>query len=439
MSDENEKLVETIEGLNKDFQEFKKVNDEKIAELKSSGVDNGLLEEKLAGINKAMEAKEEIIKELKTSLEQIQLSAKRQNKIYVDEKGQEINLEQKAKNFAKRMAISSNSDVKEFSHEDFLQRKAAFQTFYRKGEQSLSPDEYKSMSVGSDVDGGFFVNYDMSSDIIKRMYDNSPVRQYAKVVPISSNGLTVIQETGKPTAYWENEATSVTDQQTPQIGKATILAHSLLCPQLVTSELLEDSQIDVENWLSEAVSAELLREEGSSFVNGNGIGKPTGFLSGAITTGTPNSVVTNLQAYKTGNASTLGNGDVLREAAIKGLRSVYRNNANWFMNRNTAFEVAKLKDSDGNYLWQRGLENGQPANLVGFPVVMFDDMPDVAANSNSIVFGDMQAAYIIVDKADIAVIRDGFSKKPAIEFLFRSRTGGLLVNADALKVVQTKA
>jgi HK97 family phage major capsid protein len=121
---------------------------------------------------------------------------------------------------------------------------------------------------------------------------------------------------------------------------------------------------------------------------------------------------------------------------IYALRAGYRQNAAFVMNRKTQSTVRKFKDSTGNYLWQPPAAPDGKSSLIGFPIADTEDMPDVAANSLSIAFGDFKRGYLIVDRAGIRVIRDPFTTKPYILFYTTKRVGGGVQDFDAIKLLK---
>ena len=130
--------------------------------------------------------------------------------------------------------------------------------------------------------------------------------------------------------------------------------------------------------------------------------------------------------------------DVLIDT-VYALKSGYRQNANWVMNRRTQAAIRKLKDADGNYLWQPPATAGARALLMGFPVVEAEDMPDVASNATPIAFGDFGRGYLVVDRAGVRVLRDPYSAKPYVLFYVTKRVGGGVQDFDAIKLVKFSA
>lgn len=109
------------------------------------------------------------------------------------------------------------------------------------------------------------------------------------------------------------------------------------------------------------------------------------------------------------------------------------------MSRSAIEEVSKLKDSAGSYIWQPGFQEGEPQTLLGHPIERMEDMPQVAANSISVAFGDFRQAYTIVDRMGLRVLRDPFSSKPFVLFYTTKRTGGDVANFEAFAVQKTAA
>jgi HK97 family phage major capsid protein len=127
--------------------------------------------------------------------------------------------------------------------------------------------------------------------------------------------------------------------------------------------------------------------------------------------------------------------DVLVDT-IYALKAGYRQNANFVMNRKAQAAARKLKDGDGNYLWQAPATTDARAMLMGFPVVEAEDMPDIATGSLSIAFGDFRRGYLVVDRTGVNVLRDPYSNKPYVMFYTTKRVGGGVQDYDAIKLIK---
>ncbi len=204
-----------------------------------------------------------------------------------------------------------------------------------------------------------------------------------------------------------------------------------------TASLLEDSVVDLDQWISGEVETAFAEQEGAAFVTGDGVNKPRGFLDYAVVAeaawrwGSLGAVVTGVAGALPDEHPS----DVLIET-IYALKAGYRQNAHWVMNRRTQAMLRKLKDADGNYLWQPPAAVGQKAMLMGFPLVEAEEMPDVAPDAAAIAFGDFQRGYLVVDRRGVHVLRDPYSAKPYVLFYTTKRVGGGVQDFDAIKLIR---
>jgi HK97 family phage major capsid protein len=121
---------------------------------------------------------------------------------------------------------------------------------------------------------------------------------------------------------------------------------------------------------------------------------------------------------------------------VQVLRQPYRQGAVFVMNSSTAAAIRKFKTSDGAFIWQPGLVSGQPATLLGYPVIEAEDMPDIAASSLSVAFGNFKAGYVIAERNATSILRDPFTNKPYVHFYATKRVGGQVVNSEAIKLLK---
>lgn len=316
--------------------------------------------------------------------------------------------------------------------------------FVRSGKDRMSQDEIKTLSVGSDPDGGYFVRPDTSGRLIQRIFETSDMRAIAGQQTIGTDRLDGTTDlTDLTTAGWVGETAARPATATPQTGKWEIVVHELYAMPEATAKLLEDANVDVAAWLADKVADKMARMENTAFVLGNGVGKPRGFLDyPTATTKDATRADKTLQYLKTGTSGGFGTAPAGSDKLVDFvhmLKTAYRANARWVMNRATVGEVRKLKDADNHYLWLPSMTATQPASLLGYGVSEFEDMPDIAANSLSIAFGDFRQGYLIVDRAGIRVIRDELTNKPFIRFYTVKRVGGGVVNFDTIKLLQFAA
>ncbi len=204
-----------------------------------------------------------------------------------------------------------------------------------------------------------------------------------------------------------------------------------------TATLLDDAAVNIDQWIAGEVELTFAVQEGAAFVAGDGSNKPKGFL--AYTTVANASWAWGSLGYIASGAAgafaSSNPSDTLVDL-IYALKAGYRQNGNFVMNRKTQAAIRKFKDSTGNYLWQPPAQAGGRANLMTFPIVEAEDMPDVAANSLSIAFGDFRRGYLVVDRLGVRVLRDPYSAKPYVLFYTTKRVGGGVQDFDAIKLMK---
>lgn len=335
--------------------------------------------------------------------------------------------EEKGANFKRVADMEIDTDT-------FLEYKKAFLKFLRNpgDERSLAPDEHKSLSVGSDPDGGYLVTPAMSSKMITRIYEGDPIRQLASVETITTGALEWNVDWGEAGSGWEAETQAGGSNDTPDLKHKRIPVHVQYAKLHATQTLLEDSGINVEMWLANHGSRKFGRDEGAKFVNGNGVGTPRGFLtySNGTTYGT-------IEQVNMGNSSAL-TADGFIDVKYS-LKEYFLNLGTWLMNRTTVAAAMKLKNGDGDYIWKPGLTADTNSTILSLPVRMSTTMPTIASDALSVALADWSEAYKIVDRLGITVQRDPYTKKPFVEFYMRKRVGGDIVNYDAIKIGKISA
>jgi HK97 family phage major capsid protein len=296
------------------------------------------------------------------------------------------------------------------------------------------------MSVGSNPDGGYVVPVEIEQAIGERLTAISPIRSIAGQRTISGNLYKKPFMTSGPTVGWVGETDARPQTTSPVLDSLSFPAMELYAMPAATQTLLEDAQVNLDQWLASEVEQAFAVQEGAAFVNGDGSNKPKGFLqyttiaNGSWIWGDIGYVATGAAgAFPASNPS-----DVLIDL-IYALKAGYRQNAAFVMNRKTQSAIRKFKDSQGDYLWQPPAVAGSRATLMTFPVVEAEDMPDAAANSLSIAFGDFGRGYLVVDRAGVSVLRDPFTAKPYVLFYTTKRVGGGVQDFDAIKLLKFAA
>lgn len=319
--------------------------------------------------------------------------------------------------------------------------KAAQDHYLREGKDNLTADEAKTLSVGSDPDGGYWVTPDVTGRIVTKVYESSPVRQYASVQSITTDALEGIEDTGEAGAGYAGEKAPSGDTATPQIGKWSIPVFWIDTEPKTTQQVLDDAAVNVEAWLSGKVADKMARFENAEFVTG-AAGKIRGFALGytpladsgsGVTWGSPGYLATGVN----GDFAASDKGDKIYDL-IGLLKNQYLTNAAFFTRRAVITAIRKFKVSGTGtaYLWEPSFQAGQPERIAGYPVARMEDFPALSSNSFSLAFGDLGAAYQIVDRQGINVLRDPYTSKPYIKFYTRKRTGGGMINFEALKLMK---
>lgn len=313
----------------------------------------------------------------------------------------------------------------------------AFDAYLRSGDddglRGLELDQ-KSLSSAVNSDGGYLVDPQMSETIKSVLHAGASIRAVATVVNVEATSYDVLVDTTDLGAGWASETGAATETGTPTIDRITIPLHELSARPKASQRLLDDAAFDIESWLAGRIAEKFARAEAAAFVVGDGVDKPTGFLTHPVI---DNDIWSwgNIGYVPTGSDGVLGNGDAIIDL-VYALGAEYRANGTFVMNSKTAGEVRKLKDGDGRFLWSDGLAAGEPARLLGYPVLIAEDMPDIASGADAIAFGDFAAGYTVAERPDLRVLRDPFSAKPNVLFYATKRVGGDVSDFAAIKVLR---
>lgn len=318
------------------------------------------------------------------------------------------------------------------------EHKSAFDAYMRSGDdRQLRALDTKAMSYGSGQDGGYLVPAETETEIGKRLSALSPIRSIASVRQVSSAVLKKPFSVSGPAVGWVAETAARPQTDTATLAELQFPTMELYAMPAATASLLEDAVVDLDQWISSEVEAAFAEQEGAAFISGDGTAKPKGFLS--YTTVAEASWAWGKIGYTvTGVAGALpasNPSDILIDT-VYSLKAGYRQNANWVMNRKTQAAIRKLKDADGNYLWQPPSAVGQRALLMGFPLVEAEDMPDIDDDATPLAFGDFGRGYLVVDRAGVRVLRDPYSAKPYVLFYTTKRVGGGVQDFDAIKLLK---
>jgi len=385
------------------FEQFKSANDQRLKALEKKRKDDVVLREKIDRINDA-------VTEQKAAVDRMTL------------RGQRPQLQGGAP------AIPD-------------ERKAAFLRYMRAGDAtSVAALEQKALSAGTDPEGGYLAPEPTERIITAALKDISPIRQIASIREIGTISFKKPISLGDGAAGWVGETGARIETATPTLSAIDFPTMELYAMPAASQTLLDDTVVDIEQWLADEVQTEFAVQESAAFVGGDGVNQPRGFLSYTIVedsvkaAGELGYVATGVD----GGFPASDPSDILLDL-IYTPKQAYRANGRFVINRSVLGQLRKFKDADGNYLWQPSNQAGEPARLMGYPVTEAEDMPDIASDSHSIAFGDFKRGYLIVDRVGVRVLRDPYSAKPYVLFYTTKRVGGGVQDFDAIKFLKFSA
>ena len=339
-------------------------------------------------------------------------------------------------------AINRGVDGGAQSEQEAMEKKAAFNSAIVKMARSgnmknyslLNELELKTLQAGIDPDGGYTVT-NMVEGIKTRQFDTSPIRSVASVATIGGSQFHFLIDDDEMAYANSSEAGTRSNTATAQFGQGTIDVHEYYMNIPVTLKLLEDSDLDIMSWAGQKAMDRFARAEAADFVAGDGVGKAKGFITETVKTASP-------RAYAQGQVGTL---DTAGATAITAdelvnvrsyLKGYYRPNAMWAFNSLTEAYIRKIKDGDGNYMWQPSYQQGEAETLLGQRILLCEDMPDIATGVIAVALADFRECYQIVDKVGVSLLDDPYTNKGFRQLFFRKRVGGGVCNWDGIKYLR---
>lgn len=430
-------IKQMLEERKKAYDELQKT----VSELKAAQVDGKAIGDLTAKVE-TLSAACDKFDEMKDALDELQKKAGRpQNDV---EAKSAADLEEETKNF--NIALRADFQMKGKAHPGDLTidaykeyKSAFFKVAVGASLESLSADERKAMSAGSDPDGGYLLPHATAGRTLGKIYEQSIMRQLAEVQTISSNDIEGILDNDEASAGWVSELGSRAETSTPTVGKWRIEAHEMYAMPKASQRILDDAATNVEAWLSGKIADKFARVEGAAFWTGTGVGQPRGLAAyPTAATGDGTRAWGTFEHVKSG-----ANGDFTTTKAdplqdlIGAFKDQYLQNASFVMRREVRTKIRKLKEATSDrYLWEPSLQAGQPDRLLGYPTRIDQYMPALDTGSLSLAFGDFRQAYLIVDRLGIRTLRDPYTAKPWVLFYSTKRTGGGAQNTEAVKFVK---
>jgi len=382
-------ISDRVDQLARAWEQFKSINDSRLSQIEKKGTADPLIDEQLKKIDQAL-------CDYKTRLSQLETVTSRP----------ELGLNH---------LIST----------DDLQHQQSFTQYLRNGmDRDLPKLQQKSLSTISESDGGYLVTSQMSKQIISNIEASSVMRNLASSETISSDSLDMLEESDEAGAGWVAETAVREDTKTSQVNKRRILVHELYAQPKATQKLIDDSAIDIGQWLSEKIANSFTAMENQAFLLGDGKGKPRGILTH-----------TSSKIDQINTEAKITTDDLIN--LYYALDSKFAARASFLMHRNMLQVIQMLKDpTTGQYLWSLGLSAGAADTLLGAKIFESADMPLPIGGNIAIAFADFKASYKIVDRAGIRVLRDPFTEKPFLKFYTTKRVGGDIMNFSAVKLLK---
>ncbi len=313
----------------------------------------------------------------------------------------------------------------------------AFAAYLRSGDDDALRGlemEGKALATNIAADGGYLVDPQTAETIQSTLSSTASIRSVSNVVNVDATSYDVLVDHSELGAGWATETSTITETDTPQIERISIPLHELSALPKASQRLLDDSAFDIEGWLAGRIADKFARSEADAFINGDGVDKPTGLLT-YPSVADDSWTWGSLGYVPSGTAGGITRADAIVDL-VYALGAEYRANGTFVMNSRTAGHVRKLKDADGRFVWVDGLAVGEPARLMGYRVLIAEDMPDIADDAMGIAFGDFSAGYTVAERPDLRVLRDPFSAKPHVLFYATKRVGGAVSDFAAIKLLK---
>lgn len=396
----SEDIKNAISDLGQTFAEFKKVNDERLENIEK-GESSAYNDEKLAKLEAKLDSYEEM-----------------NQKLTVAEQNAEQIKEQVSK--IETMVTRPDSGFESKQVDEYLN---AFDSYCRKGLEGLQPDEKKALTVSNDSTGGYLAPPEYVRELLKTITEISPIRSIARVRSTGARSIQIPKRDGQFSAQWVSESGTRSETTGYTVGLEELPAHEMYALVDISEQDLEDTVFDLEAEMQSEFAEQFAKAEGNAFVVGDAVGKPHGFMDHS-----------GVGSVNSGSASAVTADGLI--SLVHNIKSDYTRNGTFVFNRATLASIRKLKDTAGQYVFQTGMMlGGNMVNtILGHPYVEATDMPSEGSNTFPVAFGDFRRAYMIVDRVNLAVLRDPFTQATTgnVRYIARKRVGGQVVQKEAI-------
>ncbi|MDU4960034.1 MAG: phage major capsid protein [Sporomusaceae bacterium] len=300
--------------------------------------------------------------------------------------------------------------------------------FWKAMKNKNSFDVQNALQVGTDSEGGYLVPDEFERTLVEALQEENIFRQLATIITTSSGDRKIPVVATKGTASWVDEEGAISESD-DAFGQVSIGAYKLATMIKVSEELLNDSVFNLEQYIAKEFGRRIGAKEEEAFFVGDGTGKPTGIFNATGGAGV---------GITTASASAITIDEIMD--LFYSLKSPYRKNAVFVTNDATVKSIRKLKDGNGQYLWQPSVTAGQPDTILNRPLKTSAYVPAIAAAAKTIAFGDF-SYYWVADRQGRAFQRlnELYAATGQVGFKATQRVDGKLILAEAVKVLQMKA
>jgi HK97 family phage major capsid protein len=419
-----------LEQWQRDLAEFKNALQERDA---SHGARADELDQKLNKIEVSLQVGSDAIKDLR-----------------IDMNGKIKEFEQVVSGLANRKPVESQSAYQHYAElmtkqsrqnviytPDMVREYSmAYVAFLRNGQPS------NLLSTESDPDGGYLVPPDMSGRMETLIRETSDVRSVATVTTTGYEALEGENDLGQVGFGWVGERAARTETTTSTLGQWRIPVHEMYAEPRATQRVIDDAERDVAAWLMSKVTDRMARGENEAFVNGTGVGQPRGIMTYPVNSAEVTEATwgAHIQYVASGHNTNAPSDATKLLDMLGSLKVQYLPRARFAMTRATLTAVRKITQTDMGLLFVPDFSMSPYGTILGHPISIFNDMAAIGTQNNLIIaFGDFAAAYQIVDRQGIRVVRDALTDKPYVKFYTTKRVGGDITNFEALTFMRQSA
>jgi HK97 family phage major capsid protein len=433
---EVEAVVETVEAPVEEVKaEEIEVAAEAVAEVEAVEVPAEEKSDDLEIVKKAVEDVASENAELKIAAEAAQAKA--------DKLAEELEAKAEKLEELEAKASAPMINLNNLKESPLMEAKDQVKTFMAEGIEGLRA-KAADLQISTDAQGGYALPEELRREILALEHEVSPLRQEVSVTSASTTDVKQLVSIGDAASGWVGETSARAQTDSPELAQRTATFGEVYARPRIYQHMLEDAFFNAEAWLAGEVARQFAEVEGQAFLSGNGVNKPVGILNG-LTLSSASAANDTTGAFEVIDFGADGSLGATSTDIIDNMRTVvlsaktgYLGGSKFMMNRATHNVLAGLKDANGQYFINRDIANAAGSKIFGFDIVINEDMDDIPASTGSaapVLFGNFKRAYQIIDLVGVSMLRDPYTNPGSVLFYTRKRTGSMVLDASALKVV----